>query len=97
MPRDCNGEQSHQQLRPPPLIHHRNDAIADSEPHHRHRNNLHTQWYGTMFAKVADILAKNSMVEQPFIERRRSFKPRGSREKQEGRSGQHRQEYAENA
>ena len=62
MPGDCNGEQQHQQLRPPVLLHNAEDAETNGQPHHRNRYDFHTQRDGAILPEIADIATQSGMI-----------------------------------
>ena len=91
MPSNCCGKQRHQQLRPPPLINHRDNTKTYGEPHHRNRHDFHMQWDGMILPEIPDINAQSRVIYQPLIQLRRAAHKEPCREQQQWRSRHHRQ------
>ena len=94
MPGDCSGEQCHKHLRPPVLIYHSKDAVADGEPDQSGGIDFDTQGNCAVNFKVTDILAEDAMVYKPIMETSRRAQPQRRSKQKQGRSGQQRQEYS---
>ena len=80
VPSDADSKSRHQQLRPPPLVNHRENTVADGQPYERYGAYLHAKRDGTMFAEIANILAEYGVRNQPIVKCRRRLNPQCSSE-----------------
>ena len=89
MPRDSRSKRGQNNLQPQFFVSYNEDAVTHRCPEQHHRDNLGVEGYCLMFTEVANILAKEFMVEQPLIQTWRRLDPHRRREQQKGCCGKH--------
>ena len=83
-------EQTH-----PPHLGNGKRAIEQCSPHHCYRDDLYPQRNSLVLLEIPDMRTKMPVRHEPVVQSPWTAQIQRSRKQQEGRGGQHRQEYAD--